>query len=353
MAVNEALNAYSTTAASNTPAGTDNVGSDLDDHLRDLKKNSAYAARFVEDATLSAAATIAVTALHRVTPVDPNTTGASVTITLPTVATAGDGFTTVVRNTTGAKLVIIDGNGAETVDGAADLTLSATNQAVALNCDGAAWFSVGEANFPAIIKSSDYSALSASASAMASGDILFVADASDSNTVKTQTLQNAVRAIVPKNIVQVVTASTSYYHTVTAQFTSDDTLPTTSETGFIQTTGPTDFSASITAGSTSNLLLFDVEVQCAAPASTSMIIVCLFEDASSECLAVWAANPVSSGTLNIKGTYWKNPADTSSHTYKLGLAQGSNQAVALNGFSGSAKFGGGLATRLVITEVSA
>lgn len=39
MAVNESLTAYSTTAASNTPAGTDTVGPDLDNHLRDIKKN--------------------------------------------------------------------------------------------------------------------------------------------------------------------------------------------------------------------------------------------------------------------------------------------------------------------------
>jgi hypothetical protein len=39
MSVNEGLNDYSTTAASNTPAGSDNIGTDLDDHLRDIKKN--------------------------------------------------------------------------------------------------------------------------------------------------------------------------------------------------------------------------------------------------------------------------------------------------------------------------
>lgn len=39
MAVNENVGTYSTTAASNTPAGTDNVGPDLDNHLRDIKKN--------------------------------------------------------------------------------------------------------------------------------------------------------------------------------------------------------------------------------------------------------------------------------------------------------------------------
>lgn len=39
MAVNEDVSAYSVTAASNTPAGGDTVGPDLDNHLRDIKKN--------------------------------------------------------------------------------------------------------------------------------------------------------------------------------------------------------------------------------------------------------------------------------------------------------------------------
>ena len=39
MAVNESISAYSTTAASNTPAGTANVGPDLDNHLRSIKSN--------------------------------------------------------------------------------------------------------------------------------------------------------------------------------------------------------------------------------------------------------------------------------------------------------------------------
>jgi hypothetical protein len=42
MAVNEDLTAYSTTAISNTPSGSDNIGTELDDHLRDIKKNMAW-----------------------------------------------------------------------------------------------------------------------------------------------------------------------------------------------------------------------------------------------------------------------------------------------------------------------
>jgi hypothetical protein len=39
MTVSETLSAYSTAAASNTPAGSDNIGPDLDDHLRNIKAN--------------------------------------------------------------------------------------------------------------------------------------------------------------------------------------------------------------------------------------------------------------------------------------------------------------------------
>jgi hypothetical protein len=199
MAVNETLDTYSIGASVNTPAGSDNVGTDLDDHLRDIKKNVSYAARWVQTATVSAAATIPVTSLHKVYPVDPNTTGASVTITLPTVASAKDGWATGIRNTTGSKLVIIDGNGAETIDGAADLTLSATNQMVMLGTDGVSFFSLGESNLPQNFLSnvfSDYTTLSASATAVGATDLLMVGDKSSSSsaTMVMQEVQYVVGA---------------------------------------------------------------------------------------------------------------------------------------------------------------
>jgi len=48
MAVDESLNALSTTASSNTPAGADIVGVDLDNHLRDIKKNIRIAAEHAQ-----------------------------------------------------------------------------------------------------------------------------------------------------------------------------------------------------------------------------------------------------------------------------------------------------------------
>ncbi len=51
MAVNEDLSAYSTTAASNTPAGSSNIGPDLDNHLRDIKRNIRRVAERYQGAT--------------------------------------------------------------------------------------------------------------------------------------------------------------------------------------------------------------------------------------------------------------------------------------------------------------
>lgn len=55
MAVNEDISAYSTAAASNAPAGTDTVGPDLDDHLRDIKKNLRLVAETAQGPTAPSA----------------------------------------------------------------------------------------------------------------------------------------------------------------------------------------------------------------------------------------------------------------------------------------------------------
>ena len=147
MAANEALNALSTTDASNTPAGGDTIGTSLDDELRSLKANIARSARWEHTATAVAAATIPVTGLHKIHPVD-GSAGGSVTLTLPTVANAGDGFTLAFLKTGNTNAVIIDGNGAETIDGSADITLSATLAQVILTCNGTSWYTHSDRNMP-------------------------------------------------------------------------------------------------------------------------------------------------------------------------------------------------------------
>ena len=138
MSANEALNALSTTDASNTPNDGDSVGSTLDDELRSIKANIARAGRFEGTATVTAAATLPVTLLSKSLPVD-GSAGGSTTLTLPAAATAGNGFLFYVFKSGTQNNVIIDGNGAETIDGATTFTLSAQYSGLFLLCDGAGW----------------------------------------------------------------------------------------------------------------------------------------------------------------------------------------------------------------------
>ncbi len=65
---------------------------------------------------------------------------ATLTFTLPTVATAGVGFPLAFINT-GSGIMTIDGNGAETINGVASLALDPGAGAL-LTCDGATWLAV-------------------------------------------------------------------------------------------------------------------------------------------------------------------------------------------------------------------
>ena len=68
-----------------------------------------------------------------------DTTGAARTITLPTaVGIAGKSYV-VQRTTAGVNNVVVDGNGAETIDGAANKTLTTQFAAITVISDGTNW----------------------------------------------------------------------------------------------------------------------------------------------------------------------------------------------------------------------
>lgn len=71
--------------------------------------------------------------------VDDDTVAGSVTINLPAAATAGDGFRLDVKKLGTAGNVVIDGSGAETIDGAATQTLTLQYENLTVVCDGTAW----------------------------------------------------------------------------------------------------------------------------------------------------------------------------------------------------------------------
>lgn len=71
-----------------------------------------------------------------------DTSGGSVTVTLPSVAAAGDGARVTIRKATASNSVVIDPADSETVNGAATHTLSAQYDNVTLVSDGATWNAV-------------------------------------------------------------------------------------------------------------------------------------------------------------------------------------------------------------------
>jgi hypothetical protein len=138
MAANEALNALNTTDSSNTPSGSDTIGSTLDDELRSIKANIARSARQESTATQSAAATLAVTTLNKIVPVS-GSAGGSTTITLPAAATAKAGFKFTAWKTDSTNNVVLDGNGGETINGATTYTLATQYEAATLVTNGTSW----------------------------------------------------------------------------------------------------------------------------------------------------------------------------------------------------------------------
>jgi len=137
MAVTEALSALSTTPASNTPAGTDSIGTDLDDHLRDIKKNVRFASNHPVQAAKITAYTVVATDHNTLLQV--NATASAVTVTMLAAATAGDGFRVGVKRLNTTNTVTVDGNSSETIDVSLTSALTAINQVEWYVCDGSKW----------------------------------------------------------------------------------------------------------------------------------------------------------------------------------------------------------------------
>lgn len=130
---------------SSNPPGTD--GKDQgDDHLRLLKNvlqgsfpNSGRAYRIpVALAAKVAAYPIVVADENSLIQVDA--TAGVLTATLPTVASVDDGWTvTVMKSDASGNAVTVEGNGAETINGAANRTLSSQYQVESYMRDGSEW----------------------------------------------------------------------------------------------------------------------------------------------------------------------------------------------------------------------
>lgn len=67
-------------------------------------------------------------------------TAGAVTVTLPVAANSNAAMIVVKKIDAGANAVTVDANGAETIDGAANVALAAQYDAVTVFCDGSEWW---------------------------------------------------------------------------------------------------------------------------------------------------------------------------------------------------------------------
>lgn len=118
--------------------------------LKDSNGNTIWDMDPVDGAAGATGAVSSVTASTTLTVSDgsklvlADTSAGDVTITLPSAATAGNGFGVTIKKTTADdNIVTIDGNGAETIDDSATITLVGQYQSVEIRCDGSNWHRVG------------------------------------------------------------------------------------------------------------------------------------------------------------------------------------------------------------------
>lgn len=122
--------------------------------------------KFVEDSTLLGQkyATVTKSANYTVTANDYSVicTTNNFSVTLLAAATAGIGKRYEIVNVGADTKIIVDGSGAETIDGLTTLSLSSQYQSVIVECDGTGWFTVASSNkgsfLPTVSKTATYTA---------------------------------------------------------------------------------------------------------------------------------------------------------------------------------------------------
>jgi len=105
--------------------------------------NGKFVARVTETTAKTTAYTVVLTDRNKTILADA--TSVAFTVTLPTAASAGDGFVITVKKTdSSANAVTIDANGSETIDGALTQSLAGQYDNITLISNGTAWFMLGK-----------------------------------------------------------------------------------------------------------------------------------------------------------------------------------------------------------------
>jgi hypothetical protein len=219
----------------------------------------------------------------------------SFTLSLTAVATLGDGWWVAVRND-GTGTITIDPNSTEQIDGATTITLAPSESCV-VYCNGSAFKTIGRSRI--------------------SGALV--------QTVHTQ----------------IGTAMTG-----AGTIPQDTSIPQVSE-------GSEFLLGTIVPAGTGNLLYFDVNVMCSNNVSgASHETIALFQGTVANALAaVTQYSPAQNAILNIPLRHKMTAGTTGTLVFSVRAGANGAGTTTLNGFSGTAMFGGVAASSFTIREV--
>ena len=159
-----------------------------------------------------------------------------------------------------------------------------------------------------------------------------------------------VGAAVSGTSIQTVFTKSSAVATSTGTAVNDDTIPTLTECPVL-----TALNTAITASSTSNTLIITATLQLAANTG-NYAVAALFLDGDSAASAAILFN-TGSGNADFPNTFVVTfsvtPADTSAHTYKIGIGGIAGIVITMNGTASARKLGGVMYSSMRIDEIKA
>jgi len=147
------------------------------------------------------------------------------------------------------------------------------------------------------------------------------------------------------SVVQVVNTITGAVATGSTAMQFIDTIPPKTE-------GDEYMTLAITPKSATNKLVIDVvaNVGCS---NGGQVTAALFQDTTTNSLAVADMWCVSGNTINIKFTHYMVAGTTSATTFKVRMGTSNGGTLTFNGSGGGRKYGGVMASSITITEIVA
>jgi hypothetical protein len=372
--VSSNLYSWSTTASSNSPSGATNVGSGLDDNLRQLQATVREGLAHYNSVAVASAGTVDLGAQTGNFLIISH---AASTTAISSFGTVSAGIWKVVRFSISGGTLSLTHNGTSLIlPGAANITLVSGDVACFLS-EGSGnwrcvWFQptdgrVRDASFLIVDESDPTKKLAFQASGIttATTRTLTAPDASTTivGTDATQTLTNktltsptlttptingaAAGTTWSGHVLQVVNGLTTAYDSTTNTIPVDDTVP---QQGGSE--GKEFMSLAVTPTNASNKLKIDVVAVLSHTVDTATLVLALFQDATANALAATTQSvSAAAGTATVCLTYYMSAGTTSSTTFKVRGGAGTAGTTGFNGAGGGRYFAGVSTSSITITEI--